>query len=1027
VRMADVALTEEIELRAAQAEDLPAFRGVKVLYLKQEIAAALQLIGRAMLFEEYTKHDVTHLDAMLRSLNWLIPAETKTRLTPADCLLISLSTYLHDLGMLVTQDEYNHRHDSSFPVFTERLYDDEATPDYLAKLHHLAPDRRERFLYQEFVRRNHAYRIRSWILGDSTSAYGAAEAAAAEVNRILTPLSDAFRHDLAIVCESHHLSDLDNFDKYKTYQAYGQSPEEAANVHYAALLLRLSDLLHITSDRVPSVEFRLINPSDPLSQEEWAKQRAVTAVKDQLGRDANGNLDPTVERDTIEVYAYFKHAAGFFSLIQYLRYVDGELKRIAAWAQTAQLRHASTFELPWRHIDDSKIETEGFLPRTFAFELDQNRLLELLTGHTLYNDTSVVVRELVQNALDAIRFRRVESPEEPFGGLVRVEWDSHRRELSVQDNGTGMSQDVIEKHFLTVGSSRYQEPGFKKRFPDFSAISRFGIGVLSTFMIADAVEVVTCAPEDDDARLMLLQSVHGRYLVRLLDKASPQARSLAPRGTVVRLTVRHGAAIPDLKQALREWVVLPGCRVELGVDGRDPELIGYPTVRDALAAEAGIAQLPLSSPDPGEPARRIVEVGTDTLDLAFVAEWDGDFREWRLAAPGRDADEKLRDGRLLLGTCVEGIRVERGPPGFLDANILALANLSGDASPKTDVARSKLENTAERAEMLRSVYGAYCAHVCEELDALVTDRGFSETWAASASAGYLRPLWRAGAQHERATPSPVDRDLLKEAIEHIPLLLVEENGVRRRISVAQLDEVPEFWTVDALTFRFAESLIREVPELSLDLLGRSVDSDRLTPPLGMQLCREELNDLWHEFVGSKREVVRIELKGDERRVDLLWRQTSELEALWWQVEWDPEWYRQSSFVARGGELFVGQKSLTIGGRVTESAVRAFGNTYLLWDTALAGYMRALRDRCDAEESSLRLMALSAARHIVLGLLEWGDVSERFEEIIETYLTHVPRHAQRIKRLLDLEEVRRVAGSDPLRVFDTSRWIRERQA
>ena len=38
---------------------------------------------------------------------------------------------------------------------------------------------------------------------------------------------------------------------------------------------------------------------------------------------------------------------------------------------------------PWRNIDDTNIETEGFIPETFEFTIDQARILDLLTGRTL--------------------------------------------------------------------------------------------------------------------------------------------------------------------------------------------------------------------------------------------------------------------------------------------------------------------------------------------------------------------------------------------------------------------------------------------------------------------------------------------------------------------------------------------------------------------------------------------------------------------------------------------------------------------
>jgi len=66
-------LETEAEKRAQEAEKLPAFSGIKLLYVKQQVDELLGLIGRNGIFDEYTKHDISHIDEMLKILDWLIP------------------------------------------------------------------------------------------------------------------------------------------------------------------------------------------------------------------------------------------------------------------------------------------------------------------------------------------------------------------------------------------------------------------------------------------------------------------------------------------------------------------------------------------------------------------------------------------------------------------------------------------------------------------------------------------------------------------------------------------------------------------------------------------------------------------------------------------------------------------------------------------------------------------------------------------------------------------------------------------
>ena len=110
-----------------------------------------------------------------------------------------------------------------------------------------------------------------------------------------------------------------------------------------------------------------------------------------------------MQSDTIEVHADFKLAEGFFGLTSYAGYAERELQQsfglIEKWKKVTERKYS----FPWRYIDDYHVKAEGFLPQQYEFELDQARILDLLTGHTLYNDSDVVIRELAQNAIDAVR------------------------------------------------------------------------------------------------------------------------------------------------------------------------------------------------------------------------------------------------------------------------------------------------------------------------------------------------------------------------------------------------------------------------------------------------------------------------------------------------------------------------------------------------------------------------------------------------------------------------------------------------
>jgi len=68
-----IQLNSNAEQKAQLGESLPAFSGFNLLHVKRQVSELLGQIGRNGIFDEYTRHDITHIDAMLQMLDWIIP------------------------------------------------------------------------------------------------------------------------------------------------------------------------------------------------------------------------------------------------------------------------------------------------------------------------------------------------------------------------------------------------------------------------------------------------------------------------------------------------------------------------------------------------------------------------------------------------------------------------------------------------------------------------------------------------------------------------------------------------------------------------------------------------------------------------------------------------------------------------------------------------------------------------------------------------------------------------------------------
>ncbi|MBI5000998.1 MAG: hypothetical protein HZB92_05670 [Euryarchaeota archaeon] len=387
-------LRTNAEKCADKARTLPAFKNFSLPGVKDKIAEMLNMIGRVEgIFSTYTIHDINHVDAMLQQLDWLIPPSTKEKMTPLDWLMTVLAIYLHDLGMIVSTAEFQKREKNiAFCDFISNNTKDLDGKEFLARIENMKPDEKERFLFQEFIRNGHTTRIKEWITGNHSATWGnKVKPIAREIADLLSVLPGRFRTNLGDVCESHHLDNLDNKDLFPLCQGYGNNPDERVNVQYCALLLRTTDLLHITQDRTPSIMYKTLRISDPKGIIEWKKQSGTFYV-----RMKNPEFDPSnTTSHIIKIGADFSEERPFFALTEYLVYADGQIKQTKRWADISiKDPQGNIYWFPWQGIE-SDIRVEGNEPRTISFELDRGRLLDLLVGHTLYNDPTVAVRELI--------------------------------------------------------------------------------------------------------------------------------------------------------------------------------------------------------------------------------------------------------------------------------------------------------------------------------------------------------------------------------------------------------------------------------------------------------------------------------------------------------------------------------------------------------------------------------------------------------------------------------------------------------
>ena len=284
----------------------------------------------------------------------------------------------------------------------------------------------------------------------------------------------------------------------------------------------------------------------------------------------------------------------------------------------------------------------------FHLTMDQDRILELLTGENLYSDPGVFVRELLQNAIDAVLTRRRLDPGfgEKGGKIVVHTWMDNEGYgwFRIEDDGIGMDEHIVKDYFLKVGRSYYTSDEYKAamihkvRDTDFTPTSRFGIGILSCFMSDpdnNRLEVVTRryspGPGTRNPVYRLdVTGLHGYYFLTEVKKGrpgQPMHRPMGADGTddgylhrvgttiCVRVNMYRMGGPRAFKDLMDKYVCFP----EVPVEFHGPEgTYTYPTQQELMDLVHSM------NPDgPGaEPKEYEHPITDEMFESAGLAFWD---------------------------------------------------------------------------------------------------------------------------------------------------------------------------------------------------------------------------------------------------------------------------------------------------------------------------------------------------------------------------------------------------------------------
>ncbi|MEU7134760.1 hypothetical protein [Streptomyces sp. NPDC046261] len=471
------------------------------------------------------------------------------------------------------------------------------------------------------------------------------------------------------------------------------------------------------------------------------------------------------------LWARCRHNAVAAALREHATRVDALLRAVhragehAAWPPELRL-------LPVYAGGDAVVQLDvhgGELPPREAvrFRFDENAVQELLVGERLYRNPSLAIRELYQNALDACRYsrarmrahaQRLRLPADAFGYQGDITFRQGvdacgRAYLSCTDNGVGMGEEQLTGVFTEAGARFVDQPKYLAEQAEWSQLpepvtlhpnSRFGIGVLSYFMLADEIEVTTCRLDREcrvGRRLRVRISGPGQFFhIEEIEECDDEGPGTGP-GTTVKLYLREDSRDRSAAETLRALLGVAEFRTRVVCEGEG-------------GTEETWEPLELSP-------RRRPSWESEGLDAyGTLVPWKGEGGQvvW------------CEDGGGLL---VDGLLVQPSRAGVLGGTLRgAVVNLTGKQEAELSVDRTQVLNDvgpqvrrlleAAAEELVRSDSGLLTfSWVCSVADRnpLVADI----ITRAALDAGVKLPLDRHGGASEAVGCFPADISLMERA------------------------------------------------------------------------------------------------------------------------------------------------------------------------------------------------------------------------------------------------------------------------
>ncbi len=251
---------------------------------------------------------------------------------------------------------------------------------------------------------------------------------------------------------------------------------------FLASLLRLADACDVTHSRLPEIIYFNISPQG-LTEDHFKRHLTIYGV---------GRVPDAPHK--LRISGVAREPRGAATIEEIRVHIQTELDSVKGFLG----QHGIVLD-----VVAAQVDARGFINEPIRFALASERILDLLIGRTLYEREDVAIRELLQNAIDAC-YARVASDPKFSVENARIEIAVNQSRVVIEDNGIGMTFDWATKYLAQIGISFYASEAFEQLVQDkYDPISKFGLGILSCFLLGNELTIETKREGSEPCRFII--------------------------------------------------------------------------------------------------------------------------------------------------------------------------------------------------------------------------------------------------------------------------------------------------------------------------------------------------------------------------------------------------------------------------------------------------------------------------------------------------------------------------------------------